>query len=160
MEEGIVFIVAMDQSIFSSSSSVMMIRTGVDELKRISLLRLGITNFVPTSQNYQCEKQPKLTFSISYFPLDKGSIRSFSHGSSRSACRVSSFCCLTRGPGVVPDVPAAMRLTAELIQNSLSYLNPLKERELDLRGAFGLKRADTTLCEASSIDIMIENCRP
>lgn len=27
-----------------------------------------------------------------------------------------------------------MRLTAELIQNSLSYLNPLKERELDLRG--------------------------
>ena len=40
---------------------------------------------------------------------------------------------------------AAMRLTAELIQNSLSYLNPLKERELDLRGAFDLKRADTTL---------------
>jgi len=30
-----------------------------------------------------------------------------------------------------------VRLTAELIQNSLSYLNPLKERELDLRGAFG-----------------------
>ena len=29
-----------------------------------------------------------------------------------------------------------MRLTAELIQNSLSYLNPLKERELDLRGAW------------------------
>jgi U2 small nuclear ribonucleoprotein A' len=29
-----------------------------------------------------------------------------------------------------------MRLTAELINNSLSYLNPLKERELDLRGAF------------------------
>ncbi|KAL2039846.1 hypothetical protein N7G274_007247 [Stereocaulon virgatum] len=27
-----------------------------------------------------------------------------------------------------------MRLTAELIQTSLSYLNPLKERELDLRG--------------------------
>ncbi|MDI1486403.1 MAG: U2 snRNP complex subunit [Ramalina farinacea] len=27
-----------------------------------------------------------------------------------------------------------MRLTAELIQNSLSYLNPLKDRELDLRG--------------------------
>lgn len=52
-----------------------------------------------------------------------------------------------------------MRLTAELIQNSLSYLNPLKERELDLRGAFGLERADTTLCEASSIDVMIENCR-
>jgi len=34
-----------------------------------------------------------------------------------------------------------MRLTADLINNSLSYLNPLKERELDLRGA--LKRADT-----------------
>ncbi|KAI4191328.1 MAG: hypothetical protein LQ346_004778 [Caloplaca aetnensis] len=27
-----------------------------------------------------------------------------------------------------------MRLTAELIQTSLSYLNPIKERELDLRG--------------------------
>ncbi|KAK3707484.1 U2 snRNP complex subunit [Vermiconidia calcicola] len=27
-----------------------------------------------------------------------------------------------------------MRLTAELLNNSLSYLNPLKERELDLRG--------------------------
>jgi len=27
-----------------------------------------------------------------------------------------------------------MRLTADLIQHSLSYLNPLKERELDLRG--------------------------
>ncbi|KAI5308185.1 U2 snRNP complex subunit [Ascosphaera atra] len=27
-----------------------------------------------------------------------------------------------------------MRLTPELIQSSLSYLNPLKERELDLRG--------------------------
>ncbi|KAJ4300181.1 U2 snRNP complex subunit [Collariella sp. IMI 366227] len=27
-----------------------------------------------------------------------------------------------------------MRLTADLITNSLSYLNPLKERELDLRG--------------------------
>ncbi|PYI20525.1 small nuclear ribonucleo protein U2, A [Aspergillus violaceofuscus CBS 115571] len=28
-----------------------------------------------------------------------------------------------------------MRLTVELIQNSLSYINPLKDRELDLRGA-------------------------
>ncbi|KAL1311781.1 hypothetical protein AAFC00_001865 [Neodothiora populina] len=27
-----------------------------------------------------------------------------------------------------------MRLTVDLVQNSLSYLNPLKERELDLRG--------------------------
>lgn len=31
---------------------------------------------------------------------------------------------------------ASMRLTSELIQSSLSYLNPLKERELDLRGAY------------------------
>jgi U2 small nuclear ribonucleoprotein A' len=37
-----------------------------------------------------------------------------------------------------------MRLTADLIHQSLSYLNPLKEREIDLRGAF-LKRADTAL---------------
>jgi len=29
-----------------------------------------------------------------------------------------------------------MRLTADLINASLSYLNPLKERELDLRGVF------------------------
>jgi hypothetical protein len=29
---------------------------------------------------------------------------------------------------------ATMRLTAELITNSLSYINPLLERELDLRG--------------------------
>lgn len=29
-----------------------------------------------------------------------------------------------------------MRLTVELIQNSLSYINPLKDRELDLRGAY------------------------
>jgi len=28
-----------------------------------------------------------------------------------------------------------MRLTADLVQNSLSYINPLTERELDLRGA-------------------------
>jgi len=37
-----------------------------------------------------------------------------------------------------------MRLTAELITSSLSYLNPLKERELDLRGALStlLKRAE------------------
>ncbi|RDA95176.1 hypothetical protein CP533_1897 [Ophiocordyceps camponoti-saundersi (nom. inval.)] len=33
-----------------------------------------------------------------------------------------------------PETAVAMRLTADLIQNSLSYLNPLKERELDLRG--------------------------
>lgn len=36
-----------------------------------------------------------------------------------------------------------VRLTADLIQNSLSYLNPLKERELDLRGAF-TERTDAT----------------
>ena len=29
-----------------------------------------------------------------------------------------------------------MRLTPDLINSSLSYLNPLKERELDLRGEF------------------------
>jgi hypothetical protein len=32
-----------------------------------------------------------------------------------------------------------MRLTSELISSSLSYLNPLKERELDLRGMQPLK---------------------
>lgn len=32
------------------------------------------------------------------------------------------------------DTHDAMRLTAELVHHSLSYLNPLKERELDLRG--------------------------
>lgn len=32
------------------------------------------------------------------------------------------------------DNTAIMRLTADLINSSLSYLNPLKERELDLRG--------------------------
>jgi U2 small nuclear ribonucleoprotein A' len=36
-----------------------------------------------------------------------------------------------------------MRLTTDLINNSLSYINSLTERELDLRGA--LKRADATL---------------
>jgi U2 small nuclear ribonucleoprotein A' len=40
-----------------------------------------------------------------------------------------------------------MRLTAELITNSLSYNNPLNERELDLRGTStpddALKRTDT-----------------
>lgn len=38
-----------------------------------------------------------------------------------------------------------MRLTPDLIKSSLSYLNPLKERELDLRGMFGKSRYyDTT----------------
>jgi len=43
-----------------------------------------------------------------------------------------------------PPTTTTMRLTAELITSSLSYLNPLKERELDLRGAFAtcLKRAE------------------
>jgi U2 small nuclear ribonucleoprotein A' len=36
-----------------------------------------------------------------------------------------------------------MRLTTELINNSLSFINCLTERELDLRGAW--KRADATL---------------
>jgi hypothetical protein len=37
-----------------------------------------------------------------------------------------------------------MRLTVDLLQNSLSYINPLKERELDLRGMFtrALKRTE------------------
>lgn len=34
-----------------------------------------------------------------------------------------------------------MRLAPELVQNSLSYLNPLNERELDLRGSY------TPLCD-------------
>jgi hypothetical protein len=38
---------------------------------------------------------------------------------------------------------AIMRLTTDLINNSLSFINCLTERELDLRGA--LKRTDTTL---------------
>lgn len=38
-----------------------------------------------------------------------------------------------------------MRLNADLINHSLSYLNPLKERELDLRGMCVPKRADATL---------------
>lgn len=33
------------------------------------------------------------------------------------------------------NIHPTMRLTNDLINNSLSYLNPLKERELDLRGA-------------------------
>jgi hypothetical protein len=45
-----------------------------------------------------------------------------------------------------------MRLTAELIQNSLSYLNPLKERELDLRGAYCEKNMILHF-EASWVDI-------
>ena len=40
-----------------------------------------------------------------------------------------------------------MRLSIDLVQNSLSYLNPLKERELDLRGIVApiTRRTDTTL---------------
>ena len=38
---------------------------------------------------------------------------------------------------------AKMRLTTDLINNSLSFINCLTERELDLRGA--LKGTDTTL---------------
>ncbi|KAI9660225.1 MAG: U2 snRNP complex subunit [Alyxoria varia] len=36
-----------------------------------------------------------------------------------------------------------MRLTADLINSSLSYLNPLKERELDLRESFSLQTSGT-----------------
>jgi hypothetical protein len=38
---------------------------------------------------------------------------------------------------------ANMRLTTDVINNSLSFINCLTERELDLRGA--LKRTDATL---------------
>jgi hypothetical protein len=38
-----------------------------------------------------------------------------------------------------------MRLTTDLINNSLSFINCLTERELDLRGAFGKNRYYT--CE-------------
>ena len=48
-----------------------------------------------------------------------------------------------------------MRLTADLIQNSLSYLNPLNDRELDLRGAL-LKRADTVPWMQSGVDINLQ----
>lgn len=46
-----------------------------------------------------------------------------------------------------------MRLTTDLINQSLSYLNPLKERELDLRGVYlpEKNRCYTCVCE-SSID--------
>lgn len=49
----------------------------------------------------------------------------------------------------VPSSAPIMRLTAELINNSLAYLNPLNERELDLRGTevlpdHVLKRTDAT----------------
>jgi hypothetical protein len=42
-----------------------------------------------------------------------------------------------------------MRLTADLIHNSLSYLNPLKERELDLRGMSEKSRCYTLIQEHS-----------
>jgi hypothetical protein len=46
-----------------------------------------------------------------------------------------------------------MRLTADLIGHSLSYLNPLKEREMLLRGAFFLngKGDDTALVGGSEL---------
>jgi hypothetical protein len=46
-----------------------------------------------------------------------------------------------------------MRLTAELIRESLSYLNPVKERELDLRGAFIEKSRCYTFSRAELIAI-------
>lgn len=44
-----------------------------------------------------------------------------------------------------------MRLTADLINNSLSYLNPLKERELDLRGALFEKSRYCTWIDLPSV---------
>lgn len=38
---------------------------------------------------------------------------------------------------------AKMRLTTDLINNSLSFINCLTERELDLRGAYGKNRCYT-----------------
>lgn len=32
-----------------------------------------------------------------------------------------------------------VKLTAEIIQSSMQYINPVKDRELDLRGKFLLK---------------------
>ena len=59
-----------------------------------------------------------------------------------------------------PYTPFTMRLTAELIQTSLSYLNPLKERELDLRGAYQAEKSRyyTLLLRAQLISIN-EDCR-
>ncbi|KFG78325.1 U2 small nuclear ribonucleoprotein A' [Metarhizium anisopliae] len=57
-----------------------------------------------------------------------------------------------------------MRLTSELIHDSLSYLNPLKERELDLRGNFPLSPRITTLLLArnriASIQASLPNAVP
>ena len=55
-----------------------------------------------------------------------------------SANRTLPLLLETTAPG--EDHPK-MRLTAELIQSSLSYLNPLKERELDLRGAYKAEKS-------------------
>ncbi|KAI9167182.1 leucine-rich repeat domain-containing protein [Paramyrothecium foliicola] len=54
----------------------------------------------------------------------------------QAAKRDTSVYIVSRTPADIDgqDYPSKMRLTAELIKDSLSYLNPLKERELDLRG--------------------------
>lgn len=39
-----------------------------------------------------------------------------------------------------------VKLTAELIQNSMQYINPVKDRELDLRGE--LTREISRLCNS------------
>lgn len=48
--------------------------------------------------------------------------------------RFSSACISVVVSSPASQLTYAMRLTVELIENSLSYINPLKERELDLRG--------------------------
>ncbi|CRK17719.1 hypothetical protein BN1708_003001 [Verticillium longisporum] len=50
-----------------------------------------------------------------------------------------------------------MRLTAELIKDSLSYLNPLKERELDLRARIDSEAPSPGACETGHRIPAIEN---
>jgi len=61
--------------------------------------------------------------------------RNFSSETGINRTTDSSTLFLLIAPTGPSTFTALMRLTAELIQSSLSYLNPLKERELDLRGA-------------------------
>ena len=55
----------------------------------------------------------------------------------------ANFCRHDWWTAAQPSSQTKMRLTADLIQNSLSYINPLLERELDLRGVFPKSRCYT-----------------
>jgi hypothetical protein len=55
-------------------------------------------------------------------------------------------------PKLNPFLLPKMRLTADLIQGSLSYINPLNERELDLRGVSPQEQMLHFRSEESSID--------